>query len=712
MKNLRLYLILIITIALTMLLPACDRSSNEQIEPEITSKITLNKTEIVLEKYEFDFLVAEVENAENETISWFTNDPAIATVENGKVSAISKGKVVVGAKLGDGSIAKCFVIVNDNNLVPNLVVNLDEQTNLMVGSVFNVEYALKYNGKVLDGVNFSFSIISEDNAIVLENDVISANAIGDAVLSVRATWGDVVVYDEFLITVDNGIMGKIYDTASVELCNDARGNLPVSATLNPIMYEDGNLVEKENVIIENISSDLDIITFEDGDKIVAKKQGVTEVCVLLKNLLTGNSVECNLSVKVSLYEQDKSDTITLSKLFHDDESYEITPAKVFKDLEEHDVKDEKIVSVTDVTDIVNVDISHEDGYVDVEQVVGLQLLGERVWKIETERLSYLVKINIEEKNPSSLIFGDYIPESSDYILSLKYLNNSNVVEFYDATTKNLVSSGSYTIRLANESCGLISFSMEEPVYGLKALNGFFWEYNGGIYLDINNEGTNYRSFSLKTNAPYETISGVYSSSRWTVQVALNQDKTFVLDVDNIANNKTLGNYELIATSAYGGNITIQLEKEFAGQKTISGTYLLNNGKYEIRFTDLSIFPSGITMSQKVETINFKNDFAGYYYVKSNLFAPIKLNKDGSCFFAFPKWANDQHFLASVGYYVVEPDNNIEGAGTIKIYLEKVYNNNVVIQGEYVLQNGQYVITSTISGSGNGDVQKFTQRSAN
>lgn len=711
MKNLRLYLLLIITLVFMTLLPACNNSINEQIETNDTTKITLNKTEIVLEKYEFDFLIADVENAENENISWFTNDPKVATVENGKVSAISKGKVVVGAKLDDGSMAKCFVIVTDNNLVPNLVVNLDEQTNLMVGSVFNLEYLLKYNGKVLDNVNFALSIISDNNAISLENDVISASAIGSAILSIRATWGDVTVNDEFLLTVDSGIMGKIYDAESVELCNDVRGGLPVSVTLNPVMYENGKLVEKENIVIEKLQSSLDIIEIED-EKILAKKQGVTDVSVTLKNLLTGNSVDCKLGVKVTLYEQNKTDKITLSKLYHDDISYELDPVKVFADMKSQDVKDEKIISITDVTDVTDIAIVHDNGFIDVKQVVGLQILGDRIWKIESERLSYLVKINVEEENPSALVFGDYIPESDDYIISLKYMKNSNVVEFYDKGTKKLVSTGSYKVTLANESCGLISFELDSNVYGLKVLNGFFWEYNGCVYLDINNEGSNYRNFSLKTNAPYQAVSGVYSSSRWTVQVALNNDKTFVLDVNNVTNNKTLGTYELTSTSAYGGNITIQLEKEFAGQKVINGTYALTNGKYELKFTDLSIFAGGITMNQKVEKITFNSDFAGYYYVKSNLFVPIKFNKDGSCFFAFPTWANNSGLFASVGYYVLEPDKNIEGKGTVKIYLDRVYNNNRVIEGEYIIQDGQYVITATISGSGNGDVQKFTQRSAN
>lgn len=40
------------------------------------------------------------------------------------VYAVSEGMVVVGAKLDDGSTAKCFVIVTDNELVPYLSMNI------------------------------------------------------------------------------------------------------------------------------------------------------------------------------------------------------------------------------------------------------------------------------------------------------------------------------------------------------------------------------------------------------------------------------------------------------------------------------------------------------------------------------------------------------------------------------------------------------------
>ncbi|MBO7345877.1 MAG: hypothetical protein J6U92_08075 [Clostridia bacterium] len=709
MKNFKFYLLLIVTLALLLIVPACKKPSTEVPQTEVTSKIALNKTEIKLEKYEFEQLIVSVENAENQTVTWFTNNSEVATIENGTVYAVSEGMVVVGAKLDDGSTAKCFVVVTDNKLVPNLSMNIEEETNLMIGTSFNLEYSLKYNGKILEDVDFSFDVSGDKTAISLENGVITANSLGNAVLTVTAKWGEVVVYEEYSINVMTGIMGEVYNADMVELCNDDRADLPVVLQLNPVMYDNGTIVDKGSVSIESIRSDLDIISV-DGDKIVAEKQGVTNVYVTLKNAETGNSVECKLTVKVSLYEQDKTETITITNLYHDDVSYKITPAKVFKDLEETDIKDEKIVSVTDVTGVSDINIAYNNDFIDVEQIVGLKLLGERIWRIETEKLSYLVKINIEEENPSSLILGDYIPEGSEYIVSLKYLNNTNVVEFYDLSTKTLVSSGSFEMRIANDSCGLISFSLDNnAVYDLQTLNGFYWEYKGCVYVNIGVGSNEYESFSLNTNAPYETISGIYSSSTWAVKVQLNQDKTFVLDVDNTTNKMTLGTYSLTATSAYGGLISVQLEKEFAGQKTINGTYDLNDGKYEVVFTDLSIFTDSITMCQNVEKITIKDDFAGYYYVKGNQCAPIMFNKDGSCFFAFPKSANNSSFIASAGYYELVPDETDSGKGTVKIYLERGYYSTHFTEGEYVIEDGVYVITAYIKGTGNGDVQKFTQR---
>ena len=76
------------------------------------TEVTLNKTELTLKEGESETLTATVkpDNATDKTVTWSTSDASIATVENGKVTAIKEGTATITAKVGDKS-ATCKVTV-------------------------------------------------------------------------------------------------------------------------------------------------------------------------------------------------------------------------------------------------------------------------------------------------------------------------------------------------------------------------------------------------------------------------------------------------------------------------------------------------------------------------------------------------------------------------------------------------------------------------
>lgn len=75
--------------------------------------VTLDKTELALEIGGKETLTATVapENATNKSVTWSSDNPAVATVDNGKVSAVAEGTATVTATVGDKS-ATCSVTVN------------------------------------------------------------------------------------------------------------------------------------------------------------------------------------------------------------------------------------------------------------------------------------------------------------------------------------------------------------------------------------------------------------------------------------------------------------------------------------------------------------------------------------------------------------------------------------------------------------------------
>lgn len=88
---------------------ACGNDGKKSVAVE---SVTLNKTELSLKAGEEESLTATVapENATDRTVSWTSDHPDIATVENGKVTAVAAGTATVTAK-ADNASATCAVTV-------------------------------------------------------------------------------------------------------------------------------------------------------------------------------------------------------------------------------------------------------------------------------------------------------------------------------------------------------------------------------------------------------------------------------------------------------------------------------------------------------------------------------------------------------------------------------------------------------------------------
>lgn len=92
-------------------------STSETHEPTVidVSSVSLNKITLTLEIGDSDTLTATVlpENATDPTVTWFSNDEAVATVDQtGKVTAVSAGTATITAKAGAVE-ATCAVTVNE-----------------------------------------------------------------------------------------------------------------------------------------------------------------------------------------------------------------------------------------------------------------------------------------------------------------------------------------------------------------------------------------------------------------------------------------------------------------------------------------------------------------------------------------------------------------------------------------------------------------------
>ena len=78
------------------------------------TNITLDKTELSLYTGDSETLTATIEpdNATNQAVTWESSDPNVATVDNGKVTAVAAGEAIITVTTADGSkTATCVVQV-------------------------------------------------------------------------------------------------------------------------------------------------------------------------------------------------------------------------------------------------------------------------------------------------------------------------------------------------------------------------------------------------------------------------------------------------------------------------------------------------------------------------------------------------------------------------------------------------------------------------
>lgn len=163
-----------------MMLVGCGDSSSSvespsqsQTEPDSESKsesleevtVSLDKKTLTLAEWESATLVA-VKTGTDEAIVWKSANESVATVENGKVTALSVGETVITASVGEIGDS-CKVVVEASEVVPVIeIAELDESNMLIVrdSGSFTLHASVLWGIEELDGATVSWT---SDNAEIV-----------------------------------------------------------------------------------------------------------------------------------------------------------------------------------------------------------------------------------------------------------------------------------------------------------------------------------------------------------------------------------------------------------------------------------------------------------------------------------------------------------------------------------------------------------------
>lgn len=144
--------------------------------------VSLNKTSTVIVIGGSELLTATVlpENADDRTVTWSSSDPEVASVENGKVSALSLGEAVITASAGNLR-AECAVKVKGPD-VESVTLDQEEllikkgQTAVLTATVTPAD--ADFGGLIWES--------SDESVVTVDNGNITAVEVGSAVVKVTA----------------------------------------------------------------------------------------------------------------------------------------------------------------------------------------------------------------------------------------------------------------------------------------------------------------------------------------------------------------------------------------------------------------------------------------------------------------------------------------------------------------------------------------------
>ena len=255
----------------TALFVACrevvDSSSSNDDGP--VASITLNHESALMDLYETLTLTATLSNVEGEVV-WSSSDASKATVENGVVTSLAEGEVVITASIGEVK-AECAITIESSGQIPSLSLN-KETVSMRLGDDFAIVATLRFKGVELQA-EYSYES-SNTQVATVENGIITATGTGEANIIVTAEYNGftatkvvaVDVKSNVLLDVDaNVVLLGTIDTEEYDVSKQVNATVTVGEEVlaNPALAwasEDATVVTVENGLITAVGAGSTVVT--------------------------------------------------------------------------------------------------------------------------------------------------------------------------------------------------------------------------------------------------------------------------------------------------------------------------------------------------------------------------------------------------------------------------------------------------------------------
>ena len=282
--------------------------------PVDVESISLNKTTTTILEGGSETLsyIIDPANASNQNVTWSTNNPAVATVTDGTITAISAGTAVITVTTEDGAkTAGCTVTV-EILVVPVVSINMNKsETSLLIGSSEMLTYAINPASATNQNVSWKSS---NTNVATIENGVVNTVGVGEAVITVTTEDG--------AKTASCTVTVLPISVESVNLNKSAASLLVGESEILTYNILPANATNKN---ISWSSSNKDVATVENG---VVNAIGVGTAVISVTTEDSAKTASCTITVLPIPVESIDLNKTTASLLIGESEtlSYFINPA--------------------------------------------------------------------------------------------------------------------------------------------------------------------------------------------------------------------------------------------------------------------------------------------------------------------------------------------------------------------------------------------------
>lgn len=317
------------------------------VVPVEVESVSLNKSTLSLEVGDTETLTATVspENATDKTVTWSSDTPSVATVSNGKVSAIAEGNATITATAGSKS-ATCEVTVTESEEPEPTKYSISWEDD-SAGDEAPINYTVKVNGseisngeKFEEGSEISISVDGYDGDEYDEPEIyIGGSLYNGSEFTLNDDVMCLIKWIKKIISVPVTSVGISDDT--LELTVGETHNL--TATVYP-----------ENATNKNVSWSSDnegCATVDSNGKVTAVEEGMATITVHTEDGGFENSCDVTVSaveIPVEYVSLNKAMT-TLNVGESETLEYEIRPNNATNKNVNWSTSDESIATVDNGT---------------------------------------------------------------------------------------------------------------------------------------------------------------------------------------------------------------------------------------------------------------------------------------------------------------------------------------------------------------------------